>query len=188
MRKLITNKISWDLLLSPAKSQLTSHRVRHLLVDGMVELRDTLVRPVFTQLRKNLPQSVRPARVEPGGGVRNQAHNAKCWPVSETPASATAAAGGGRGPGAGVTAHRAVSLVCVCTSQGHHPGASETATRPKGQPFTLRKRLQPLSLFFSNCNSFYFFLPMPEFGDRIIKSFQELLLLSFGCAKRLAGS
>ena len=99
--------------------------------------------------------------------------------------------GGGRGPGRGgrgVTAHKAASLVCVSTSRGRHPGASERATRPKGQPFTLRKRLQPLGLLFSNCNSFYFFLPMPEFGDRIIKSFQELLLLSFGCAKRLAGS
>ena len=87
--------------IGPAKSQLTNHRVRHLLVDGMVELRDALVRPVFTQLRKNLSQSIRPARVEPGGGVRHQAHKAKRLPVSETPASATAAAGGREGAGEG---------------------------------------------------------------------------------------
>ena len=83
--------------IGPAKSQLTSHRVRHLLVDGMVELRDALVRPVFTQLRKNLSQSIRPERVEPGGGVRNQAHTAKCLPISETPASVIAAAVGREG-------------------------------------------------------------------------------------------
>ena len=122
----------------PAKSQLNGHRVRHLLVDGMVELRNTLVRPVFAQLRKNLSQSVRPERVETVGGVRNQARRAEHLPVNETPASVTAAAAGGReGAWGVVTAHKAASLVCVCTSQGHHPGASESATRPKGRPFTL---------------------------------------------------
>ena len=121
----------------PAKSQLTGHRVRHLLIDGMVELRNTLVRPVFAQLRKNLSQSVRPERVETVGGARNQAHRAEHFPVTETPASVTAAAGGREGAWGVVTAHKAVSLVCVCTSQGHHPGASESATRPEGRPFTL---------------------------------------------------
>lgn len=51
-----------------------------LLIDGVVELCDTLMSPVFTQLWKNLSQSIRPKRVEIKNGIRNQAYKAKCFP------------------------------------------------------------------------------------------------------------
>lgn len=35
-----------------------------LLIDGVVELCNTLMSPVFTQLWKNLSQSIRPKRIE----------------------------------------------------------------------------------------------------------------------------
>lgn len=98
----------------PAKSQLTGHRVRHLLVDGMVELRDTLVRPVFAQLRKNLSQSVRPERVETGGGVGNQACRAESLPVTETPASVNSSRWGqGAGLGGGDSPQGGFLGLCV---------------------------------------------------------------------------
>lgn len=53
-----------------------------LLIDRMVELCDTLMSPVFTQLWKNLSQSIRPKRVEIGKGIRIQAYKAKYSPFS----------------------------------------------------------------------------------------------------------
>jgi hypothetical protein len=52
----------------------------YLLIDGVVKFCYTLMSPVFTQLWKDLPQSIRPEKAEIGKAIRNQIYEAEHFP------------------------------------------------------------------------------------------------------------
>lgn len=63
----------FSLVLGENKTGKRTHRDGYSLIDRMVELRYTLVSPVFTQLWENLSQSIRSGkRVETETDTRNQ--------------------------------------------------------------------------------------------------------------------
>ena len=70
---MYTDLYYFSLVLGQNRTGKRTLRDGYSLIDGVVELRYTLVSPVFTQLWENLSQSIRPGkRVETETDTRNQ--------------------------------------------------------------------------------------------------------------------